>query len=86
MLYLIRKEDYKIAVLDTFYDTNDEFISFKDLDEQLLCIGGNLLYNFVDNEHIKTKLEYLEMDLDDVIILTFEDVLELALQLLREGK
>lgn len=84
MFYLIRKKDCKIAVLDTSDDI--EYIVFKELDEQLLCIGGSLLYNFVDNKHIKTKLEYLEMDLDDVIILTFEDVLELALQLLREGK
>lgn len=78
MTYLVRNSDYNIAVLDT---ANDNYISFKPLNENLFCIGGCLLYNFTTYEHIKVKFKELNICIDDYSLLQFNDVLQLALTL-----
>ncbi len=81
MLYLVRKEDLAIACLDT---AKDDYISFQPLSENLFCIGGCLLYNFTD-DHIEIKMKELGLSIEDYVIMNFEEVLALILNI-KEGK
>lgn len=83
MLYVVRKDDLYVVCLDT---ARDSYISFQKLNESLFGIGGALLYNFTDLKHIFNKLDELNLNVEDFIILNFEELLELLLKIQTEGE
>ena len=78
MLYLGKIEDSEkisVACLDA---SKDSWLSFRNLNENLFCIGGALLYNFVSEENIRSKMNEMNIMFDEsYVILTFEEILEI---------